>query len=116
MPEIHHLGHSQSERIAWLCEELALDYALEQHTRDPFTMLSPPALQALHPLGAAPVLQDGDLLRAGSYRPFRGNEFGAADLADESGCRAGVLERRPFRPRRIEGRLPTLVADSQPGQ
>ena len=44
MLTIHHLGRSQSERIVWLCEELGLEYALVQHTRDPVTMLSPPKL------------------------------------------------------------------------
>ncbi|WP_208510759.1 glutathione S-transferase family protein [Variovorax paradoxus] len=66
MIKIHHLGHSQSERILWLCEELGLPYRLQHHTRDPVTRLSPPELLALHPLGAAPVLEDGDLLLAES--------------------------------------------------
>ncbi|APR78921.1 Glutathione S-transferase [Minicystis rosea] len=63
MLKIHHLGHSQSERIVWLCEELGVSYELEKYTRDPVTRLSPPALQALHPLGAAPLIEvDGMLL------------------------------------------------------
>ncbi|WP_394825981.1 glutathione S-transferase family protein [Pendulispora albinea] len=63
MLKIHHLGHSQSERIVWLCEELELPYTLEKYTRDPATRLSPPALKARHPLGAAPLLElDGMLL------------------------------------------------------
>lgn len=66
MIKIHHLGHSQSERILWLCEELGLPYRLQHYTRDPVTRLSPPELLALHPLGAAPVLEDGDLLLAES--------------------------------------------------
>jgi glutathione S-transferase len=66
MLKIHHLGRSQSERIVWLCEELGLPYALVHHTRDAATMLSPPALKALHPLGAAPVIEDGGLLLAES--------------------------------------------------
>jgi glutathione S-transferase len=66
MIKIHHLGHSQSERILWLCEELGLPYRLQHYTRDPVTRLSPPELVALHPLGAAPVLEDGDLLLAES--------------------------------------------------
>ena len=66
MLTIHHLGKSQSERIVWLCEELGLTYALVHHVRDPVTNLSPPALRALHPLGAAPVVTDGDLLLAES--------------------------------------------------
>ncbi|RZI96634.1 MAG: glutathione S-transferase [Variovorax sp.] len=66
MLTIHHLGKSQSERILWLCEELGVPYALQRYTRDPVTMLSPPELKALHPLGAAPVITDGDLLLAES--------------------------------------------------
>lgn len=66
MLTVHHLGLGQSERIVWLCEELGLDYHLERHTRDPVTRLAPPSLLAVHPLGAAPVLQDGDVLLAES--------------------------------------------------
>ena len=66
MLRIHHLGRSQSERIVWLCEELGLPYELQHYVRDPATMLSPPELKALHPLGAAPLVQDGDLLLAES--------------------------------------------------
>ncbi|KQP22815.1 glutathione S-transferase family protein [Pseudorhodoferax sp. Leaf267] len=66
MLKIHHLGVSQSERVVWLCEELALPYQLVHHTRDPVTRLSPPSLTALHPLGAAPLMEDGDLLLAES--------------------------------------------------
>ncbi|MGK3990225.1 glutathione S-transferase [Sorangium sp. So ce136] len=63
MLKIHHLGRSQSERILWLCEELGVPYDLEKHTRDPVTRLSPPELKALHPLGAAPLVEvDGMLL------------------------------------------------------
>jgi glutathione S-transferase len=66
MLTIHHLGKSQSERIVWLCEELGIPYALQHYTRDPVTMLSPPELKALHPIGAAPVLTEGDLVLAES--------------------------------------------------
>ena len=66
MLTIHHLGRSQSERIVWLCEELDLPYELTRHDRDPVTILSPPALRALHPIGAAPVIEDDGLLLAES--------------------------------------------------
>lgn len=63
MLKIHHLGHSQSERIVWLCEELGVPYEIEKYTRDAVTRLSPPELKALHPLGAAPLIEvDGMLL------------------------------------------------------
>ncbi|WP_414451620.1 glutathione S-transferase family protein [Burkholderia sp. 22PA0099] len=63
MLKIHHLGHSQSERIIWLCEELDLPFELEKYQRDAVTRLSPPELKALHPLGAAPLVEvDGACL------------------------------------------------------
>lgn len=43
-----------------------MPYELTLHERDPVTILSPPALAALHPLGAAPVIQDDGLLLAES--------------------------------------------------
>ncbi|MBR1129780.1 glutathione S-transferase family protein [Bradyrhizobium iriomotense] len=66
MLTVHHLGKSQSERIVWLCEELEIPYALRRYTRDPVTMLAPPDYKALHPIGAAPVITDGDLVLAES--------------------------------------------------
>jgi len=66
MLTVHHLGRSQSERIIWLCEELELPYALKLYGRDPVTILAPPELKALHPIGAAPVITDGDLILAES--------------------------------------------------
>jgi len=66
MLTVHHLGKSQSERIVWLCEELELPYELKRYTRDSVTMLAPPDYKALHPIGAAPVITDGDLVLAES--------------------------------------------------
>ncbi len=66
MLTIHHLGRSQSERIIWLCEELGIPYELKRYERDPVTILAPPELRALHPLGAAPVITDGGLVLAES--------------------------------------------------
>lgn len=64
MLTVHHLGHSQSTRIVWLCEELGIEYELKKHDRAPF--LSPPELRALHPIGAAPVIEDGPVKLAES--------------------------------------------------
>jgi glutathione S-transferase len=63
---VHHLGKSQSERIVWLCEELGLTYELKCYSRDPKTMLAPPEYKVLHPLGAAPVITDGEVVMAES--------------------------------------------------
>jgi glutathione S-transferase len=66
MLTIHHLGKSQSERIIWLCEELGIGYELKRYEREPVTLLAPPAFKALHPIGSAPVITDGDLVLAES--------------------------------------------------
>ncbi len=66
MLTVHHLGKSQSERIVWLCEELGIPYDLKVYDRDAVTRLAPPDYKALHPLGAAPVIQDGDVVLAES--------------------------------------------------
>ena len=62
MLTVHHLGVSQSERIVWLCEELGIPYELKLYDRDPVTRLGPPEYKALHPLGTAPIITDGDLV------------------------------------------------------
>ena len=66
MLTIHHLGRSQSERIVWLCEELEIPTTLKCYARDSATMLAPPDYKALHPMGTAPVITDGDLVLAES--------------------------------------------------
>jgi glutathione S-transferase len=66
MLTVHHLGKSQSERIVWLCEELGLPYELRIHDRDPVTRLAQADYKALHPIGSAPVIRDGDVVLAES--------------------------------------------------
>src|SRR5450830_1329152 len=56
---VHHLNNSRSQRILWLLEELGLPYEIKQYQRDPKTMLAPPELRAVHPLGKSPVITDG---------------------------------------------------------
>ena len=63
---VHHLNNSRSQRILWLLEELGLDYEIKKYQRDPKTMLAPPELRAVHPLGKSPVIQDGDTVVAES--------------------------------------------------
>jgi glutathione S-transferase len=63
---VHHLNNSRSQRILWLLEELGLEYEIRKYQRDPKTMLAPPELRAVHPLGKSPVIQDGDTIVAES--------------------------------------------------
>ena len=62
MLTVHHLGISQSERIVWLCEELGLDYAFKRYDRRADNRLAPDDYKALHPMGIAPVITDGELV------------------------------------------------------
>lgn len=59
---VHHLDHSRSLRILWLLEELELPYEMVQHRRDPATRLAPESLEAVHPLGKAPLMEDAGRL------------------------------------------------------
>jgi glutathione S-transferase len=60
MITIHHLNNSRSQRVLWLLEELGLPYEIKKYQRDPKTMLAPPELRQVHPLGKSPVLtEDG---------------------------------------------------------
>lgn len=58
---VHHLADSRSQRVLWLLEELGLPYEVKRYERDPKTMLAPPELRAIHPLGKSPVVDDGDI-------------------------------------------------------
>lgn len=62
MLTVHHLGISQSERIVWLCEELGIDYAFKRYDRRADNRLAPDDYKALHPMGIAPVITDGDMV------------------------------------------------------
>ncbi|NNF39935.1 MAG: glutathione S-transferase [Woeseiaceae bacterium] len=63
---VHHLENSRSQRILWLLEELGVEYEIKRYGRDKTTSLAPPELMAIHPLGKAPVIVDGDVTLAES--------------------------------------------------
>lgn len=60
MITLHHLENSRSQRVLWLLEELGLPYEVKRYARDPKTMLAPPELLRVHPLGKSPVITDSD--------------------------------------------------------
>ncbi len=66
MIEVHHLNNSRSQRVLWLLEELGVEYTVVRYERDPKTMLAPPELKKIHPLGRSPVIRDGDFVLAES--------------------------------------------------
>ncbi len=62
---IYHLSTSRSERIVWLAEELGLEYELEVFPREP-NGAAPQPVKALHAIGKAPVIRDGNTVLAES--------------------------------------------------
>lgn len=80
MLTVHHLGISQSERIVWLCEELELDYEFKRYDRRADNRLAPDEYKALHPMGIAPVIEDGDLVlgESGAICEYIDQKYGGA--------------------------------------
>jgi glutathione S-transferase len=76
---VHHLNNSRSQRILWLLEELGLPDELRRYERDPRTMLAPPSLRQVHPLGKSPVIEDEGLTLAesGAILDYLAHRYGA---------------------------------------
>ena len=87
MVTVHHLNNSRSQRILWLLEELGLEYEVKRYQRNAQTMLAPPELRAVHPLGKSPVVTDGDLTLAesGAITEHLADRYGAGKLAPAVG-------------------------------
>ena len=83
MLTVHHLRRSQSERIVWLCEELDLAYELKCYDRNKTDLLAPPEYKALHLMGIAPVITDGDLVlgESGAIVEYILAKYGPGGLA-----------------------------------
>lgn len=91
MITVHHLNNSRSQRVLWLLEELGLEYEVKRYQRNPQTMLAPPELRAVHPLGKSPVVTiksaDGDttLAESGAIVEHLADRYGAGRLAPAFG-------------------------------
>ena len=87
---VHHLNNSRSQRVLWLLEELELPYEIVKYERDPQTMLAPPALAKIHPLGKSPVITDGGLTVAesGAILEYLVEKYGHGKLAPAPGTQA----------------------------
>ncbi|MRW93395.1 glutathione S-transferase [Duganella sp. FT80W] len=92
---VHHLNNSRSQRVLWLLEELGLEYEIVRYQRDPKTMLAPPELKAIHPLGKSPVITDGEAVVAesGAIVEYLIETYGNGRLIPP----AGSEERRRWR-------------------
>jgi len=87
MITVHHLNNSRSQRILWLLEELGLNYEVKRYQRDAKTMLAPPSLRKVHPLGKSPVITDDDLTLAesGAIVDYLIERYGAGRLTPAAG-------------------------------
>jgi len=84
---VHHLNNSRSQRVLWLLEELGLPYEIKHYQRDPKTMLAPPELRAVHPLGKSPVVtEDGaTLAESGAILEYLLDRHGEGRLRPAAG-------------------------------
>ena len=84
---VHHLNNSRSQRVLWLLEELELEYEIKRYQRDAKTMLAPPALREIHPLGKSPVIADGEhiLAESGAIVEYLVERYGKGRLAPPVG-------------------------------
>ncbi len=87
MITVHHLNNSRSQRVLWLLEELGVAYEVKRYERDPKTMLAPPALLAVHPLGKSPVIVDGSVTVAesGAIVEYLIDRYGQGSLIPPAG-------------------------------
>ncbi len=100
MITVHHLENSRSQRMLWLLEELGVPYRVQRYLRDRKTMLAPPELLAVHPLGKSPVITD-DTLPEGEQTIAESGaivEYLMARYGHDSGLKPadGSLEQRRY--------------------
>jgi glutathione S-transferase len=90
---VHHLNNSRSQRVLWLLEELELPYEIQHYQRDAKTMLAPPALREVHPLGKSPVISDGDTVVAesGAIVEYLVGHYGQGRLVPAEGTPERLL-------------------------
>jgi glutathione S-transferase len=87
MITVHHLENSRSQRVLWLLEELGAPYDIRLYKRDPQTMLAPPELLKVHPLGKSPVITDGavTVAESGAIIEYLVQHHGGAHLVPRIG-------------------------------
>lgn len=92
MLTVHHLNNSRSQRVLWLLEELGVPYEIKRYERDPKTMLAPPELRAVHPLGKSPVITDAGqtIAESGAIIEYLVDKYGEGSALKPA---AGTPER-----------------------
>jgi glutathione S-transferase len=89
---VHHLNNSRSQRLLWLLEELGIPYEIKRYQRDAQTMLAPPELRQVHPLGKSPVITDGEvtLAESGAIMEYVLERYGMGRLVPKGGTQEKV--------------------------
>ena len=92
---VHHLNNSRSQRVLWLLEELGVPYEVRRYQRNAKTMLAPPELRAVHPLGKSPVIEDDGqvLAESGAIVEYLAERYAEGRLMPP----AGTPERMRYR-------------------
>ena len=90
MLTVHHLNNSRSQRVLWLLEELGVAYEIQRYQRDAKTMLAPPELVRVHPLGKSPVVTDDGVTVAesGAIIEYLLEKHGVGRLVPPAGSEA----------------------------
>ncbi len=105
---VHHLNHSRSQRLLWMLEELQLPYEIRFYERNKSTMLAPPELKRVHPLGKSPVLEDGaiQLVETGAICEYLVDKTGRLGPTDQG---EGLRNYRQFMHYAEGSVMPTLL-------
>jgi glutathione S-transferase len=95
MLTVHHLDNSRSQRVLWMLEELGVEYEIAYYKRDSQTMLAPPELRAVHPLGKSPVVTDGahTLAESGAILEYLVERYGGGRFVPPQGTPAYLRYR-----------------------
>jgi glutathione S-transferase len=89
---VHHLENSRSQRVLWFLEELGIPYEVRRYERNKTTMLAPPELRRVHPLGKSPLIEDRD--SDGAARVIAETGAIIEYLVDKAGGRFGAPRAR----------------------
>ncbi|WP_174299909.1 glutathione S-transferase family protein [Caulobacter sp. S45] len=92
---VHHLNNSRSQRVLWLLEELGVPYEVKRYERNTQTMLAPPELKHVHPLGKSPVITDDKAILAetGLICEYLCDRYGQGRLAPTKSVGVDSSER-----------------------
>jgi glutathione S-transferase len=84
---VHHLNNSRSQRVLWLLEELGVPYEIKRYERDAKSMLAPPSLRKVHPLGKSPVITDDGhtIAESGAIIEYIVSQYGNGRLIPAAG-------------------------------